>query len=149
MLIGDSMVIAAAVLWGATTIMIKASPLADIRPSKTLLYQLAISGAILPLGSMAKGEPGIFALTPMIGLCLAYQAIWVAFITYLIWFWLICHYSPPRLSSFTFLTPLFGVLAGNLLLNEPITSGLLVALLLVGTGIYLVNRPAAPVKKQT
>lgn len=146
MLIGDIMIIGAAIFWGATTVMIKACPLADISPSKTLLYQLVISGVVLPLGSLAKGEPGIFALTPLIGLCLVYQTLWVAFITYLIWFWLICHYSPPRIASFTFLTPLFGVLAGGVLLSEPITGGLLLALILVSTGIYLVNRPADPPK---
>jgi len=59
------------------------------------------------------------------------------------WFWLIRHYPPSRLASFTFLTPFFGVFAGGLLLNEPMTSSLLLALVLVGVGIYLVNRPNA------
>jgi drug/metabolite transporter (DMT)-like permease len=97
---------------------------------------------VLPLASLVKGESGI-ALTPLIGGCIVYQTIWVAFITYLAWFWLIRHYPPSRLASFTFLTPLFGVLAGGLLLDEPITGGLLLAMILVGAGIYLVNRPNA------
>jgi drug/metabolite transporter (DMT)-like permease len=142
MLIGDSMLAAAAVFWGATTVLVKASPLAQIAPSKTLLYQLAVSAVILPLASFAMGEPGIFNLTRLIIACLAYQIVWVAFITYLAWFWLIRHYPASRLASFTFLTPLFGVIAGGTLLHEPITSTLLLALILVGTGIYLVNRPA-------
>jgi drug/metabolite transporter (DMT)-like permease len=141
MLIGDAMLAGAAVLWGATTVLIKASPLARIKPGKTLLYQLAVSAVVLPLGSLVKGEPGIFMMTPLIAGSLVYQTIWVAFITYLAWFWLIRHYPPSRLASFTFLTPLFGVIAGGLLLNEPITRGLLMALVLVGMGIYLVNRP--------
>ena len=143
MLIGDSMLAVAAVLWGATTVLIKASPLAKIKPSKTLLYQLSISAVVLPLGSLLKGEDGIVRLTPLIVGCLVYQTVWVAFITYLAWFWLIRNYPPSRLASFTFLTPLFGVLAGGLLLNEPITGALLVALVLVGAGIFLVNRPVA------
>ncbi len=143
MLIGDSMLAGAAVLWGATTVLIKASPLSRIRPSKTLLYQLAVSAVILPLGSLVKNEPGIFLMTPLIAGSLVYQTVWVAFVTYLAWFWLIRHYPPSRLASFTFLTPLFGVLAGGLLLSEPITGGLLMALVLVGGGIYLVNRPNA------
>ena len=141
MLIGDSMLAAAAVLWGATTVLIKASPLSRINPAKTLMYQLVISAVILPLGSLAKNEPGIFLMTPLIAGSLVYQTVWVAFITYLAWFWLIRHYPPSRLASFTFLTPLFGVIAGGLLLREPITGGLLLALVLVGAGIYLVNRP--------
>lgn len=143
MLIGDSMLAGAAVLWGATTVLIKASPLARIKPSKTLLYQLAVSAVVLPLGSLAIGEPGVMQMTPLIAGSLAYQIVWVAFITYLAWFWLIAHYPASRLASFTFLTPLFGVLAGGALLGEAITSSLLLALVLVATGIHLVNRPAA------
>ena len=143
MLIGDVMLVGAAVLWGATTVLVKASPLARINPAKTLLYQLAVSAIVLPLGSLAMNEPGIVLMTPLIAGCLAYQTVWVAFITYLAWFWLVRHYPASRLASFTFLTPLFGVLAGGLLLNEPITNMLLLSLVLVSTGIYLVNRPAA------
>jgi len=143
MLIGDVMLVVAAMLWGATTVLVKASPLAKIKPSKTLLYQLAVSAVFLPLGSLAMNEPGIVLMTPPIVGCLAYQTVWVAFITYLAWFWLVRHYPASRLASFTFLTPLFGVLAGGVLLNEPITNMLLLSLVLVGTGIYLVNRPVA------
>jgi drug/metabolite transporter (DMT)-like permease len=143
MLMGDGMLAVAAVLWGATTVLIKASPLARINPGKTLLYQLAVSAVVLPLGSLVKNEPGIVMMTPLIAASLVYQTVWVAFITYLAWFWLIRHYPPSRLASFTFLTPLFGVIAGGVLLNEPITGSLVLALVLVGMGIFLVNRPNA------
>jgi drug/metabolite transporter (DMT)-like permease len=141
MLIGDGMLAIAAVLWGAVTVMIKASPLAGIAHSKTLLYQLGVSAVLLPIGSLFMGEPGIVSMTPLIAVCLVYQTVWVAFITYLVWFWLIRHYIVSRIASFTFLTPIFGVLAGGLLLNETVSNSLLLALVLVGTGIYLVNRP--------
>jgi len=143
MLIGDIMLAGAAVLWGATTVLIKASPLVRIKPSKTLLYQLAVSAVVLSVGSLALNEPGVVLTTPLIVGCLAYQTIWVAFITYLAWFWLVRTYPASRLASFTFLTPLFGVLAGGLLLNEPITNMLLLSLVLVSIGIFLVNRPVA------
>jgi drug/metabolite transporter (DMT)-like permease len=143
MLIGDVMLVGAAVLWGATTVLVKASPLVRINPAKTLLYQLAVSAVVLPLGSLVMNEPGIVLMTPQIAGCLAYQTVWVASITYLAWFWLVRHYPASRLASFTFLTPLFGVLAGGVLLNEPITNVLLLSLVLVSTGIYLVNRPVA------
>jgi drug/metabolite transporter (DMT)-like permease len=143
MLIGDGMLAAAAVMWGATTVMIRACPLARIPAAKTLLYQLLVSAVVLPLGSLLKGEGGVAGMTPLIMGSLAYQMIWVAFITYLAWFWLLRRYPPSRLASFTFLTPLFGVMAGGFLLEEAITSMLMLALILVGGGIYLVNRHAA------
>ena len=141
MLIGDSMLIVAGILWGATTVLIKASPLVRIKPAKTLIYQLSVSAIILPAGSFALGEPGIMSVTPLIIGCLLYQIVWVAFITYLAWFWLLRTYPVSQISSFTFLTPLFGVLAGAMFLREPISIILIMALLLVGMGIYLVNRP--------
>lgn len=138
-LIGDSMLVGAAVFWGATTVLIKAGPLARIAPAKTLLYQLGVSAFLLPLGSVLMGETGIQNLSFLVVASIAYQTVWVAFITYLVWFWLISRYSVSHLASFTFLTPLFGVLAGGIFLGEPITGRLLVSLLLVGLGIYLVN----------
>ncbi len=140
MLIGDSMLMAAAVFWGATTVLIKASPLSRISPAKTLLYQLVVSAVALPIGALVIGESGIVLMSPLIVASLAYQSIWVAFITYLVWFWLIRHYFVSRIASFSFLTPFFGVFAGHLLLDEAISSSLIVALILVGAGIYLVNR---------
>lgn len=148
LLLGDAMIVAAAVFWGATTVLIKASPLSKIAPGKTLLYQLAVSAVVMPLGSLARGEAGIGLITPIIAASLAYQTIWVAFITFLAWFWLVRNYPASRLVSFNFLTPIFGVIAGGVLLNEPITSRLLLTLALVGTGIYLVNRPAAGSKNR-
>lgn len=147
MLIGDCMMVAAALMWASTTILIKASPLAQARPSKTLFYQLCVSAVLLPVGSLALGEPGIVAIAPVIGANMLYQTLWVAFFTYLAWFWLVRTYPPAQLSSFTFCTPLFGVLAGGLMLDEPLTVKLLLALVCVGLGIYLVNRPTpnAPV----
>jgi drug/metabolite transporter (DMT)-like permease len=78
--------------------------------------------------------------SPLVVFSLAYQIVWVAFITYIVWFWLIMRYPASAVSAFTFLTPLFGMLAGGLLLGEPITPALWLAMALVGTGIYLVNR---------
>ena len=40
------------------------------------------------------------------------------------------------------LTPVFGLLLGALLLDEPITPRLVIALVAVAAGIWLVNRPA-------
>jgi len=141
MLIGDTMLVCAAVFWGATTVVIKAGPLARVSVSKILLYQLAMSAAVLPVGSWLLNEPGIVNLSSLAIASLLYQAVWIASFTYLAWFWLIRHYPAPRLASFTFLTPLFGVLAGWLVLDEPLTPALLAAMVMVAAGVYLVNRP--------
>jgi drug/metabolite transporter (DMT)-like permease len=146
-MLGDGMALVAALLWGVTTVVIKASPLATGSPSRNLFYQLAVSAVLLIVLSQALGEAGFVAPTPLVIGMLAYQVIIVAFATYLAWFWLISRYPAGRHSAFSFLTPLFGVAAGALLLGESVTPALLLAVILVGAGIYLVNRapPVVPV----
>jgi drug/metabolite transporter (DMT)-like permease len=73
---------------------------------------------------------------------MAYQVVWVTTVTYLVWFWLVSRYPPARLSVLSFLTPVFGVISGHVVLGEPLTGSLAVALVLVTIGIVLVNRPA-------
>lgn len=143
-LTGDLMILVAGMLWAATTVVIRATPLIKVHAAKTLFYQLGISALVLPLASLAAGEPGIVALTPVVVTSLVFQTVVVAFASYLTWFWLITRYPASRLAAFSFLTPLFGVLAGGLILSEPITPALVAALALVAVGINLVNRKAAP-----
>ena len=139
---GDLMILGGSVLWAATTLTIKASALARSSAEKMLLYQLAISALLLPLLSLALGEPGVFAPSALVWANVAFQAVIVAGISYLAWFWLIRHYPATRLSSFSFLTPVMGVLMGGLILDEPLTATVFTALFLVGTGIWIANRPA-------
>jgi drug/metabolite transporter (DMT)-like permease len=141
-LTGDLLCLLAAVLWGATTVLIRSTALKSASPEKTLLYQLFVSGLVLPPMSVVMGEPGIGDLTPTVLLAFAYTAVVVAFISYIAWFWLVRNYPPTRVTAFTFLSPVFGVIAGNLMLGEAFTASLAVALVLIAFGIYLVNRPA-------
>ena len=141
-LTGDIMVVAGAVLWAATTLCVKATKLGRCPPEKALGYQVAISVPILGLAAFLAGEtiprvPGALTLSLM-----AFQAIWVVGMTFLIWFSLIKAYSASKLSAFTFITPLIGVAGGYLILHDPLTPAFGVAAVLVIAGLYLVNRPA-------
>jgi drug/metabolite transporter (DMT)-like permease len=142
-LTGDVMCLAAAVLWAATTLVIKGSALATARPEKTLLYQLGVSAIVLLPFAALLGEPGIFAPTPLVLAAMGYQIVVVAFASYVTWFWLVANYPASRLAAFTFLTPIFGLAFGAVLLDELVSRGLLLAVLLIAAGIYLVNRPAS------
>jgi len=143
-LTGDLMILAAGLLWAATTVVIRASKLITVPAAKTLLYQLGVSAVVLPVASLLAGEAGIVSVTPAVVANLTFQIVIVAFASYLTWFWLITRYPASRLSAFSFLTPLFTMLFGGLLLSEPITPALIVALVLVAAGINLVNRKTAP-----
>ena len=144
-LIGDTMMLGAAVLWGATTVLVKATKLARIDPAKTLAYQLAVSGIVITPFALLLGERGIFDPTPLVMGSLVFQIVIVAFGSYLAWFALIRIYPASTLSTFTFLSPLFSLVAGAVLLGERVSAALVVALALVALGIWLVNRPRAVV----
>lgn len=137
--LGDLFGLIAAVLWAATTVLIRASGLARITATKTLFYQLAVSAVMLLAASLAMGEKGVVALTPFAIASLAYQGAIVAFASYLAWFWLLTRYLAGRLAVFSFLTPLFGVLAGVAILDEPLRPMFAFAALAVVGGIVLVN----------
>jgi len=139
-LIGDAFGVIAAALWAATTVLIRTTRLSVVSASKTLLYQVAMSAVALPLASVLMREPGIVALTPIVLASMFYQGVIVTFASYLAWFWLLRRYLAARLSVFTFLTPLFGVTAGVVVLHEPARAAFIGAVVLVGAGIYLVNR---------
>jgi drug/metabolite transporter (DMT)-like permease len=140
-LFGDILLLFGGIAWGLTTLVVKATALARVTPEKTLQYQLVISTPILAAASWLLGErmiamPGAVALWS-----LAYQTVWVVAITFLLWFMLVLRYSASRLSAFTFLTPLFGVFAGYVMMGDPITPGFAAAVVLVIGGLILVNMP--------
>jgi drug/metabolite transporter (DMT)-like permease len=140
-MLGDVMMVGAAIAWAATTLVIKVSRLNQVSSEKTMLYQLVVSVPLLAAGVLVFGEH-IDAMPSAVALgALAYQAVWVVCVTYMAWFALIVRYSASRLSSFTFLTPLFGVVAGHIVLNEPLSPPFALAAALVAIGLVLVNRP--------
>ncbi len=138
-LLGDFYGLLGAVFWAATTVLIRASRLSAVSAPKTLFYQLAVSAPVLLAASWLMDESGVIQLTPYVIAAFLYQCIAVAFASYLAWFWLLRHYLAARLGVLTFLTPLFGVMAGVLLLREPLSASFAAAAVLVGLGIYLVN----------
>ncbi len=139
MLLGDTLEIAAAVLWGATTLYIKKFMAQKVEPIHTFLYQLFFSIPILLVVSIILEPRWIYRIDSYIIVSLFYQSVIIAFITYFVWFKLIHEYSVSRLSAFTFFTPIFGVLFGILALHEEMTVSLMIGLPLVSVGIFMVN----------
>jgi drug/metabolite transporter (DMT)-like permease len=136
---GDMLQIAAAVLWGATTLYIKKFMAGKVQPINTFLYQLFFSIPILLIVSIILEPKWFYKIDPYVVGSLFYQSVIIAFITYFVWFKLIHQYSVSRLSAFTFLTPIFGVFFGVFFLNEELTVSLMIGLPLVSAGIFLVN----------
>ncbi|HET7793311.1 MAG TPA: DMT family transporter [Rhizobacter sp.] len=138
--VGDALGVVAAALWAATTLSIRATKLGMASAEKTLAYQLGVSGVLLGLGTLALGEHWPAQVSTLAISSLLFQTVVVVFASYLLWFWLVRHYPATRLSAFTLLTPVFGLLMGVVMLNEPLTARLLMALAGVTLGMMLVNR---------
>jgi drug/metabolite transporter (DMT)-like permease len=142
-LIGDLLIVAGGALWATTTLIVKATALIRAPAEKGLGYQVAVSIPILAFAAWISGEtithvPGTLSLS-----LLAYQAFWVVGLTFMLWFGLVKTYSASKLSAFTFITPLFGVVAAYFIMHDTLTIAFGVAALLVIAGLYLVNRPQA------
>ena len=98
---------------------------------------------ILIVTSYLWGEVTPFpAIGKVAWLALFYQTVVIAFASYLAWFWLLRQYLASRLSVFSFLTPLFGVAFGVVLMHDAVGMRFAVAAVLVLAGIVLVNRRA-------
>jgi drug/metabolite transporter (DMT)-like permease len=141
-LLGDLMIVGGGALWAATTLIAKGTALRNAAPEKALGYQVALSVPILGLAAWISGEtitrvPGPLAMSLM-----AYQAVWVVGLTFLLWFALVQTYSASKLSAFTFITPLFGVVASYFIMHDTLTLAFGAAALLVIAGLYLVNKPS-------
>ena len=140
---GDLLALAAGMLWGLTTVVIRASSLAKISAEKLLFYQLAVSAAAFPLLSLALGEAWVWRFSAFAITSLLLQTVVGAFASYLAWMWMLGRYPATKISVFVFLTPLFALLFGALWLKESVTPGLMAALAAVAVGIVLVNRKPA------
>ena len=138
---GDGLGLLAGAFWGLTTVAIRATGLTRIAPEKLLLYQIAFTAVSLSGVSLAMGEAWSFAWSGTAWTILGVQASVGAFASYLVWMWMLGRYPATKISAFVFLTPLFALLFGHLMLGESVTPTLLASLGLVATGIVLVNRP--------
>lgn len=140
---GDGLEVLAAVSWAATTLYVKRfmQPL-GISSLLILFYQVAFSVPVLLAAAVLFGQTAVTRWRFDSVAALAYQTVIVAAISYIAWFWLLQRNRASVIHSYTFFAPLFGVLFGGLILGDHLPLLLWVGLALVGSGIYLVNRPA-------
>jgi drug/metabolite transporter (DMT)-like permease len=136
--LGDALAVLAGLAWGLTTVSIRASRLSEAPPTLTLLYQLALAALTLPIIAIAAGETRL-DLTARSVASILFQGVVVSFASYLTWFWLLRRYLASSLAVFSFMTPLFGVGFGVVLLGEPLHASFVVGALLVLAGITLVS----------
>lgn len=137
-LFGDFLALLAGAAWGATTVVIRCTKLAQVPPMQTVFCLLAAAFVLLLPAAALLGQAG-FRLTSVVWTSLAFNIVIMSFASQLAWLWLLRHYLASRLGALLFLTPLFGVAFGVALLDETVAPRFILGAAMVLTGILLVS----------
>jgi drug/metabolite transporter (DMT)-like permease len=136
---GDLYSLLASFCWAAIAIMLKISRLARAAPETQLLYKLIVSGIILlPISLLF--DDFIRDINTNLILIFSFQVIVIMCLGFIGWLWVMSRYSASSTSSFAFLTPIFGVLFGWLIMGDIIDLQIYLSLFLTCLGIYLINK---------
>ena len=101
--------------------------------------QLFLSGvALLPVALAVEGPPRIDWTWPVVA-SLAFLVVVLSIGASMLWFWILHHGEASRVSAYFFLTPVFGLLLGAILLGEPLAPLDGVALGVIALGLWLVT----------
>lgn len=138
--LGDALGLLAGLAWAATTLVLRSSSLSEAPAEQTLCYQLSVAGLLLLPAAVWLGDVADMQLTQLAILSLSFQTLVISFGALLLWFALLRRYWASQLGVFSFLSPVFGVLFGVVLLNEPLTTNFVIGGGVILGGIVLVTR---------
>ncbi|MFC0338359.1 Permease of the drug/metabolite transporter (DMT) superfamily [Kushneria avicenniae] len=136
---GDLLGLLAGIAWAATTLVIRRSSLSETPPVQTLCYQLAIAGLLLLPASALLVDFDHMQFSGRAIISLTFQTLVISFAALLLWFALLRRYLASQLGIFSFLSPIFGVLFGALLLGEPLTINFLIGGIVLLIGLVVVT----------
>ncbi len=138
MLWGDLLALMAGIFWAATTVSVRLTRLAEAPATQTLFYQLLMGGMLLlPLAWMTGQATVNWTILSISSLI--FHTVVISFASYLIWFWMLKKYLASRLGVFSFLTPVFGMIFGILLLDEEVEMNFIIGTIMVMLGVVLVS----------
>jgi drug/metabolite transporter (DMT)-like permease len=151
-LTGDFIILGAVTIWACSTIYLKRI-ISTFPPFQVVLYSTMFSVPLFLLGALLWDNTMVFQLNaPVIG-ALLYQSLISASLGFVAWNTLLKKYGAVSLHSFVFIMPIAGVALGGLLLGEPITIKILLALVFIVFGIFVVHwqpkkeAPAYPIRR--
>lgn len=143
-LLGDALGLLAGLSWAATTLVLRRTSLSEAPAEQTLIYQLGTAALLLLPVAYVLGDISSIKLTHMVVASLTFQTVVISFGALLLWFALLRRYRASQIGVFSFLSPVFGVLFGVMLLDEPLTANLIIGGVLLLVGIVLVTRQKRP-----
>jgi len=123
----------------ASTILFKRAAGGESLLVVTALQMVGAGLVMIPAAWLLSGAPHVL-VTPALLASFAYLVLVLSVGASLIWFWLLTHGEASVVSAYYYLTPVFGLALGALLLHEPVKPSDLVGLLAIASGIALVQR---------
>jgi len=137
-LLSDGLVILAALIWGIQSLYLR-QMLKGIDPFHITLWTQAVAIPFFLFFTLLTGfELPDFANRAVL-IAVGYNGIIGTGPAMVLRVRLLAGYSPTRVSAFMFLTPVFGVFMGSMILDEPVNEFMMAWAALVAAEIYLVN----------
>ena len=142
--IGDLIILAAAFLWACNIVYVKRI-IDAFEAFHIVLYPMIFSVPFFFIEAFLWDTSMIAYVDLKILGSLLYQSLVTASFGFVAWNMMLKKYGATALHSFVFMMPVAGVVLGGIVLNEPITLNIIIALILVVSGIIIVNfKPKKP-----
>ena len=133
---GDMIIFCATLLWACSGVYTK-KIIQNYRPFQMVFYPLLFAVPFLYICAFLFDNPMINAPGGGVVAAILYQGLITGSFGFVAWNALLQRYGAVSLHTFIFIMPMVGVLLGGMLLKEPITGNILIALVLIGTGIFV------------
>lgn len=135
---GDFLILLAIMVWACNVVYMK-KIIKGFHPLQVTLYPMALAvPAYLVCGYFFDGQM-IRTLDAPVVSAMLYQSLVTASFGFVAWNTLIAKYGATTLHAFVFVMPISGVFLGVVLLDEPVTAHLIIAIILVTAGLLVVN----------
>jgi drug/metabolite transporter (DMT)-like permease len=150
--VGDLIILSATTIWACSVIYLKRI-IGTFNPFQVTFYSMVFSIPVFFLEALLWDRPMVSKLDLTITGAVLYQSLVTAAFGFVTWNTLLQKYGAVALHSFIFIMPIAGVALGGLVLGEPITLKILIALVLIVAGILVVHlkprkeEPVYPIRK--
>jgi drug/metabolite transporter (DMT)-like permease len=135
---GDLIILAAVAIWSVNVVYTKRI-INDYVPFHLVLYPMIFSVPVFLSAGFLLDDRMLFNLNPTVMGAFAYQSLVSAAFGFVAWNNLLQRYGASTLHAFVFIMPIAGVVFSGLVLDEPITPHLIVAMVFIAAGILMVH----------
>ena len=133
---GDLLVLCATLLWACSGVYTK-KVIHHYPPFQITFYPLMLAVPLLYIAAFLFDKPMVKDPGGGVLAAILYQGLITGSFGFVAWNGLLQRYGAVSLHTFIFIMPVVGVLLGGLLLKEPITGNILMALVFIGIGIFV------------